>query len=401
MSGPSVRTLAGVLVGLFLASGRWSLARLFGEDSSMTFEPRLWLVAALLALAFAPHGHPLSRLSIGARGMLTAWLSFLGYHVVSSAWAPDLAFAGAKALELALVAGVLGSIARLRGLVDGAELSQMLWRTLGAVYGLFAALALLGTTGDGRLSVLGGGPNVFGRNMAMLSLLCIDAVIARRRTALAGGGVAVGGMLVLLSGSRGAILAVVVGVAVLLWARRIKLGRLAQAGLVLAVAAVLAAMFTDAGQAAVHMFRERVIRLTLEQEHDSGRSWIYKQAIELGLSSPVCGDGLAGFPARGFFVYPHNMFLEAFAEGGLVGVALLTWAVVLGLRLVVRRPVEVRALDLAAFAASLSCAQFSGDFFDARGAMIFALVAALQTTGVARPLAGHPGGPQPRAAAHA
>jgi O-antigen ligase len=147
---------------------------------------------------------------------------------------------------------------------------------------------------------------------------------------------------------------------------------------IIAVAAVaIVATFTDFGQAAMTMFRERVVRLTLEEEHDSGRSTLYDQAIALGMSAPIYGDGLAGFPARGLFVYPHNMVLEAFAEGGIVGVALLATALSFPLFAIVRRRTGRHALELAAFAALLASAQFSGDFYDSRGVLLFGLVAVL------------------------
>jgi O-antigen ligase len=379
MNGARLGTAAGLLLGVFMVAGRWSMSRLGdGEESAMALEPRLWAVALLLAVAFAPHrtgGRVLARRGELALG---GWLAFIGYFVVSVAWAPDFVMAGTKALELAMIAGALAAIARLAQVIDPRELSAALWRTLGATLVVFAVLGLDHVGTGERMSVLGGGPNVFGRNMALLATLCIDMLLRDRKRALAGLGLCAAAMLVLLSGSRGAIVALLLATAVLLWGHRVRPTKLLVAALIVVVLVALAVMFTAPGQAAAEMFHERVIRLTLEEEHDSGRSDIYDDAIALGWSAPLYGDGLAGFPARGFFVYPHNLELEAWAEGGLVGVVLLALALWRPIVTLIERPRGVVPLDLAAFVALLGAAQVSGDFFDARGVMIFGLLAVLQ-----------------------
>jgi O-antigen ligase len=372
-------TAAGVLLGVFMVAGRWSMSRLGdGEESAMALEPRLWAVALLLAVAFAPHRA--GTIVFARRGQLAlgGWLAFIGYFVVSVAWAPDFVMAGAKALELTMIAGALAAIARLAQVIDPRELSAALWRTLGATLVVFAVLGLDHVGTGERMSVLGGGPNVFGRNMALLATLCIDMLLRDRKRAFAALGLCTAGMLVLLSGSRGAIVALLLATAVLLWGHRVRPTKLLVAALIVVVLVAFAVMFTAPGQAAAEMFHERVIRLTLEEEHDSGRSDIYDDAIALGWSAPLYGDGLAGFPARGFFVYPHNLELEAWAEGGIVGVVLLALALWRPLVTLIKRPHGIVPLDLAAFVALLGAAQVSGDFFDARGVMIFGLLAVLQ-----------------------
>ena len=105
------------------------------------------------------------------------------------------------------------SLVRLSRTSDVDEIADSMWRTLAIVYALFAVMALSNSDADSRLAVLGGGPNVFGRNMAILGLICVDAIVRGRARALAIVGVSVAGMLVLLSGSRGAMLAITSGVA--------------------------------------------------------------------------------------------------------------------------------------------------------------------------------------------
>jgi O-antigen ligase len=378
MNGLRVAPTAGALLAGLLVAGRWSFARLANEQSSMTFEPRLWLVALLLALAFAPAVGPLRPLTLRARAAWAGWAAFYVYFTISVAWAPDLTMALDKAAELGLVAAAAMSLVRLSRTSDVDEIADSMWRTLAIVYALFAVMALSNSDADSRLAVLGGGPNVFGRNMAILGLICVDAIVRGRARALAIVGVSVAGMLVLLSGSRGAMLAITSGSLLLLWTHRLKPTRIMQAALVLLIAAVIAATFTDVGRAAVEMFRERVVRLTLEEEHDSGRSQIYDDAIALGWRGPIYGDGLAGFPARGYFVYPHNIALEAWAEGGAIGVLLLLLALRGPAALVLRRPRGAPPLELSAFVALLLGAQFSGDFFDSRAMILLGLLAVLR-----------------------
>lgn len=372
--------LAYWALALFLVVGRWSFNRIDGSDgAAFVLEPRVWLVAFLCALAFAPVQMPTAKLATRARSAGIALLAFLGYHVITIAWAPDFGRASSKALELALIAIVIATVVRIVGMVPARELAAGMWRALVVVFSIFAVFALLGTAdGSSRLAVLGGGPNVFGRNMALLGLFCVNSLLARRSRTLPIVGVCMSGLLVLLSGSRGAILASTVGVLVLLWVHRVRPSRLALLGIAGAILVVLLATYTDVGQAALEMFRERVIRLTFEQEYDSGRSTLFDQAIAVGWSAPIYGDGLAGFAAHSDFAYPHNIALEAWAEGGLVGLALLFATLVFPLRAIVHRRGQHHALELAAFAALLASAQFSGDFYDSRGVLLFAVLAVLQ-----------------------
>lgn len=373
------RILVCSTLALFLVVGRWNFARASGGDDAFgLLEPRFWLVVLVAAIAFAPIGGLPSTLLPRARNAAIALLAFLGYHVISSAWAPDFGMAASKAFELILVATVLAAALRLHQVLPERAVADGIWSALVVVFSIFAVFALVGSSdGDSRLAVLGGGPNVFGRNMALLALFCIHTLLSSRLRPWPVIGLAVAAMLVLLSGSRGAMLASAVGTLVLLWVHRVRPSRLLWLVIIAVFVIAIVATFTDFGQAAVKMFHERVVRLTLEEEHDSGRSNIYDLAIQLGWSAPVYGDGLAGFPARGYFVYPHNIVLEAWAEGGLVGVAFLAGALALPLLAIVRRRGHRHAPELAAFAALLASAQFSGDFYDSRGVLLFGLLAVL------------------------
>jgi O-antigen ligase len=109
----------------------------------------------------------------------------------------------------------------------------------------------------------------------------------------------------------------------------------------------------------------------------------------MGLRHPVAGGGLNAFQALGHGVYPHNVFLEAFAEGGILGVTVLVLFLARPLWLLGARRDDV-LVPLACFAVVLLSSQFSGNFFDTRG--VFLLAAFLtMTEGRPSPGAAPPG----------
>ena len=158
------------------------------------------------------------------------------------------------------------------------------------------------------------------------------------------------------------------------WPRRIPIGRFVKIGIGLVVFAWFVVTFTDAGQQALTSFEERFLVLTLEERHDAGRMDIYVYAWNMGLGAPLIGEGLAAFAVSGFHVYPHNIVLEAFCEGGLIGVGLLLAVLVPTLRRVFEPEADAFARDLAVFLVLLMSASFTGDFFDSRGVLLVGLL---------------------------
>jgi O-antigen ligase len=107
--------------------------------------------------------------------------------------------------------------------------------------------------------------------------------------------------------------------------------------------------------------------LTFEDRYDSGRTTIYKSAIEMGRRYPVFGGGLDGFQASSpQGLYQHNVFLEAFSEGGLIGLGLLSWLVLTATKRSIRPSSVHGAAYAAAFFLILVSSQFSGDLYDSR-----------------------------------
>ncbi len=152
----------------------------------------------------------------------------------------------------------------------------------------------------------------------------------------------------------------------------------------LATAAVLVAItFTPLGKALTRSMEERFLRLTLKYEggsdseskvYLSGRESLYAAAYALGLDNPVAGAGLAAFPALGLGVYPHNLFLEVFCEGGALGLALLGWVLLTFLRSALRGRRTINGATVGAVVLVLLGSQSSGDLYDSRALFLLMIM---------------------------
>ena len=361
-------------------------------ETGWYLELRLWVLAALSIWLVGVS----ARRSSGrfhARGV-RAWggviIVFLAYMVVTSLWAPDPARAAAKAYDLMFVIWACGlmvvtlRICSVRATIEG------FWGGLfaGAV-GLAAvgvATAVVSSEAGARLSVLSGGPNVFGRNMGLLALASLHLIFDTRRVLRFMGMLTapLAALLVLLSGSRGAMLALFFGVAVYLSVHRIDrrvLLSLLAVGIIGAVAVA-----TRFGELAVVVFRERFLVLLLAEQYFTHRDVLLLEGLRAGLQNPVGGLGLSGFAEVGTHgSHPHNMFVEAFAEGGVPGLGLLglpflsyanRWRKGMGLG---------DSLTVAGLALLSVSSSISGDLFDARGVFLLLLMSVASQRGAVVP----------------
>ena len=201
------------------------------------------------------------------------------------------------------------------------RVASYFWGGVLAIGGALATMALMSavsSVGGERLAVLGGGPNVFGRMMGYAALACLYFWRRSGYTLVFLPAVSVAALLVVLSGSRGSLIALVVAVAgfVMLEVRSVR--RLAALAVVVAMFSWGVLSFTEVGQTAVRRYDERVQVLLLHDRYSAGRDYLYRSAYELGMSEPVWGAGLAAFPGLGLGPYPHNIFLEVFCEGGSI-----------------------------------------------------------------------------------
>ncbi len=377
-----VQAVGGVLLALFQLIGRSQAERFISVGGAGWYlELRLWVLVALSTwlIGFAAAG--IKRFDTrGAETFGRMFVLFLGYMVITGLWAPDPLRATTKAYDLLFVVwSCLLTVVALRtsgvqATIDGFWGGMFVGAL--AIAALGAAAAIVGAISDGRLSVLSGGPNVFGRNMGLLALaslhLVFDARHARRRVGMTAAPVAA--LLVLLSGSRGAMLALFFGVIVYLIVHRVDRRVLASLAAVALLGAV--AVATQFGELAIAVFTNRFLVGLFVERYFTFRDVLFLEAIRAGLQNPIRGLGLAGFAEVGTRGdYPHNMFLEAFSEGGLPGLILIC----LPFMKYVRRwrrgmgpgdPLTVAGLGLLVVSSSIS-----GDLFDARGVFLLLLMA--------------------------
>ncbi|NUQ61592.1 MAG: O-antigen ligase family protein [Pirellulales bacterium] len=384
----NARLWIGFLLAFYMIVGRWSLARINDEfETNYYLQPRLWAVIALAAVVLIDQSSARWRKArrnpdrprMGA--LTAAMIAYFVYLIITASWAPDSEMAEKKAFDQVLSAAVAGLVfLAFRG--DNAESRRTeFWKGFAILAGLLALASLVGTQSE-RFRALGGGPNTFGRNMGLMVLsgLYLSRVYRTKilwsiwwLTA------AVGVLLVLLSGSRGAMLSLAVSASVFQVIDRQPLSK--KVVLFAAASLVGAAIVTqtEIGVRAQEMFVGRVLHLTVEQQHTSGRAEIWAESFRIGMESPIFGAGLNAVQAE-IMRYPHNIFLEAFGEGGLVGLALLLLVLFLGGIRLVRIRRRLNTATVAAFVHTLVAAQFSGNMFDSRGVFLLLMLGIIPTS---------------------
>ena len=375
---------SGALVALFQLAGRSRGAR-FGSVGQAVEAIELRLVALIvltlwLAWLVAVRGPYASPVGAAVRPWRNMIVVFVLYMVGTSVWAPDFDLAMAKSNDLMFVVwSCLLTVAALR-LCGPSSVIEGFWTALFVIGAGLAAVAtvvvILGDSSGQRLSVLGGGPNVFGRNMGLVTLSALHFIFGPKSwlRVPALGLAPVSALFVLQSGSRGAMLSLFVGLIVFLSLHRAD-RRILLSVLFLAIISVLV-VTTRFGDLAAAMFRERFIVLLLIEGYFTHRDTLLLDGFRAGLEHPVGGLGLAGFvqlDSPG--TYPHNIFVEAFAEGGTAGLLLLfvpffwyvhRWWRGLGLG---------DSLTVAGLSLLLMSSSISGDLFDARGVFLLLIMA--------------------------
>jgi O-antigen ligase len=166
--------------------------------------------------------------------------------------------------------------------------------------------------------------------------------------------------------------------------------------LTVVTAGVAAVAWSRAPSNVTSLIQQRFVQQTVEQGYVSGRTSIWADAIHLALAHPFIGAGLDGFYGlighASDVEYPHEYLLAVAAEGGIVGlVLLLTCAVLWGgtVRHGRHHPME-KSLTVAAAAYVAISSLFSGDYYDARLAWLFAAMAAAAAS--TAPVGGAPTG---------
>ncbi|WP_433306682.1 O-antigen ligase family protein [Actinoplanes sp. CA-030573] len=384
---PRVFLAPAVVLILVAIGGRFTLDRAGFPDLAWVDLRVAGLAGALAVLIADIARRPaLDRATPRREGWLVATALFFLYQIASGLWAPHASRVGPQTLDLVLMAALtIAFYLYAAGDPDTVVRTTFLLFYLAGIVFALAALFINGPGEQGRYSAFGGGPNVFVRIqiLGIISAVALALTRGRRWPLLA---VPLFLLAAVLSGSRAGLLAgLAVGAAALLKLRhRLRAGPVVAALLLVTLAGVVAGRF--APPQFTGLFRERFVQQTVQQHYLSDRTSIWRSALHLAAGHPFTGAGLDGFygyiGVNQGIEYPHNYLLGVAAEGGLIGIGLLTVAVVLWSATVrgggARPRLTGLAVASAAFVALSSL--FSGDYYDARLAWLFAAMAAAAAT---------------------
>lgn len=384
-------SFGGVLLALFLFIGRWCPERL--TDASfmgpLLSQPRTIVTLAigggcLLQLAFCRR--PLVRRTdeINRRSLATctgAGMALLVYMAITSWWSPPEAHDSQKVWEMLMMAGVHASLGLCLAYGDVRRLVWWFWLATAGLTTVMAGLGVYSYVGQ-RLSVMGGGPNVYGRSMVLwiVSVAFLLRCPTRGRGLLWMGVLVAGTMLTILTASRGAAICLAIALPLLIREPGKLLSRqllcpLMGIGLALGVIALQVHQLSSPFGSA-----QSFVDGLLSQQHPSGRAALFSGAYLTGMKHPWFGIGLDGFRYTVNTEYPHNIFLEVFAEGGAMGLVLLMIFIGSIVRHLWANRRRIDGPTLSGCVAVLVAAQFSGDLFASRGVFLLALLALVPTT---------------------
>ena len=396
------RALLAIVLSVLFLVGRWNLQRLAVNPDTIDFdliversvatvliEPRLWLVLAgvplIILMEMDASGD--ARAHSGRLEARTSVRIFfvLGFYLVTTIpWTPnDNPFPAVVDICLMLVTLlVVERAARHEKFVEAFWLwLELLLIAIGAfaLFTQFFSAPAASADSSGRLSILGGGPNILGRFLGMLCLLMVAQSLRH------GGGLrwsvawrivaaAVALILLLQTGSRGAFTGLLVGLLALLVVRRMNVRLIGIGAIVILSLDYLFKVIPNADM--IEFIDERWLVTTLEEGYLSARDVLFSEAYRLWLERPVFGGGLDSFDYYTFGLdrYPHNLVMQMAQEGGIVAaLLLLAWIVHVILNSWHGRN-HYTEIGLSMTALIFGCALFSGDFYDSRLMFIFGVL---------------------------
>ena len=282
-----------------------------------------------------------------------------------------------KLKEIALLFFVLIAFYSSLYVSEGETIRKSFWMAILIFAVLFGFLAVQSADDSQRMSSLGGGENVFGRNMGFFLLACLYFMEAGFMKLPLMGLMFFAVMLNVASGSRGAMISLIFAVIAYLWLKRKGIKPFLKLFSILIFSGILFYFFvgkTDIGQKTMSIIETRIIKLTIEEQYTSNRPFLYERALNLGYQAPWFGKGLNAFSNEGLGRYPHNIFLEVFDEGGLVGLILIFLVMYSFTSHVMRYQASLDGPTAAALVLSIVAAQFSGDLYDSRAIFIFMIL---------------------------
>lgn len=173
--------------------------------------------------------------------------------------------------------------------------------------------------------------------------------------------------LILISGSRGALLSAGAALAFMFLSTVLRASEQRRFTGIWRSVVALALVATFGAQVFTRIDQGSLARQKFESIFTGGdagilvRQQLYAKAWELFSANPAFGGGAGSFPAHmGYYIYPHNMFLEIGVDFGAVGLAIFAILIFRRLRFCLRRADWVLAGAL--LTGTVTILQFSGSY---------------------------------------
>lgn len=379
MSGAGMTSVPKLLLGLLFVtvlSGRMTIGR-WGMAAGGDLQIRLVLLA-VLAIWFLLWYGATARSVVHRVSPAVALVSVhLGTLVLSGFWAQPDARVLTSVADLLMVAALAFIGSRIAA-VDPratARVLVILFLLAGLAY---AGVGLLTSSfgSQGRLAVLGGGPNVFVRVVILGVIAAVAVAIERRRPAILLAAPVLA-YAALLSGSRGGLSSGLVTaiIALLVYARRIRV-KYVVAALAVLFAALVGVSTTGLGSEHSSVF-ERYSPASVAAGGYSNRPVLIERATDIFLTNPGYGGGIDSYAATyapgQAGAYAHNYIASVAADTGLLGLAGLTVAILAVGLTFLRRARAMSATQAGLMFGGifiLLASNFSGDYYDSRLAWI-------------------------------
>jgi len=394
--------LLALVMTIYILGGRWSFVRLIDPTIShradlakvLNFDVALYEIRPMMLLCAMALLNVIGVKPIERRSSEVLWpiIMFLAWFTATTLWTVPSANYPGKLLDITYF--VIGLFCVAHALSIPKFLDYFLIATMGALTVLAfiglknylmgggeEAAQLEGLVDTTRLSVLGGGPNTFGRQMGALFILCVARYLSGPKAIEA---VIVAGLallalaLAVLTGSRGALLATVGATGVLLLGIGVSPRALGAAALATLLVGIVAGAALADSVMGMEFIQKRWMDATFSSGYVSGRDTLAEAAIELWLTSPVIGTGLNSFAELNVWggFYAHNLVLETAQESGLIGILFLGIALVGFFRRIDLKASKASAATIAVTFLWFMGTMTSGDLYDSRNFFIFMLLAA-------------------------
>jgi O-antigen ligase len=333
-------------VGAIIAG---SVYRLPLDRPRISVSPLFWLIFAYVLYAFvqqAPDmvaGYPGGEDIREIGSMMSKLLTALGLVVAT-------ALVVSRRSPYPYFAAVIGSAAAV------CVVAALVFISPGGA-GILDGLTVEPVTGA-RASGVFENPNYFGQFAAVAALLTIGLLPAARgplaRTLMLAM-LAILGLGLLVSQSRGSLVAFVIGATVMAFARSRRTGFIVLfLGLIGAAIIMPIILEHRVSQSAGY---DVVAAWESQARSDAFRVRALLAGPDLFLSSPIFGVGLFGFVLE-TGMYPHNWFVMVLTEQGLVGGVLFAAAVLFAVRAYARLATTPRSIGLGFLAAILASSFF-------------------------------------------